>query len=174
MPIALFFEDLQPGDFWVSPEREVTADDVADFADLTGDHDPLHTDQLAGVESPFGGPVAHGLFGISVLAGLSSNHPKVATLALTGLRDWQFAAPVYFGDTVHVLTTVLEAVPHGRRAGQVTWQRQLINQHGRIAQSGTFVTLVRTRKWAARHGQSAAESSVSNGSEVPVAPRPSF
>ena len=55
----LFFEDLQVGDNWLSEEREITAEDVADFALLTGDHDPLHQD--GGISSPFGEPVAHGL-----------------------------------------------------------------------------------------------------------------
>ncbi len=150
MPNRLFFEDLQPGDRWTSAQRELTADDVADFAELTGDRDPLHTDQLLGIESPFGGPVAHGLLGLSLLAGLSSTEPLVATIALTSLQDWQFAAPIYFGDTLHVVTEVTAVQHHGRRAGQVTWHRQLVNQHGRVVQRGTFITLVHTRKWAQR------------------------
>ena len=82
----LFLEDLQVGDNWLSDEREITAEDVADFALLTGDHDPLHEDN--GMASPFGEPVAHGLLGLSVLAGLSSSRPAVATLALVGISDF--------------------------------------------------------------------------------------
>lgn len=141
----LYFEDLQVGDRWTSGDREISADDVADFADLTGDHDPLHTDQMNGKLSPFGGPVAHGLLGLGVLAGLSSRQPSVSTLALVSIADWRFEAPIFFGDSVHVLTTVLETVSHGRRAGRVTWLRQLVNQSNRIVQQGTFVTLVSTR-----------------------------
>lgn len=145
MEAPLFFEDLQVGDRWTSVDREITAEDVADFAELTGDHDPLHTDQLAGASSPFGGPVAHGLLGLSVLAGLSSENPSVSTLALVGISDWRFEAPIFFGDLVHVVTTVLETETHGRRAGRVTWLRQLVNQSNRVVQHGTFVTLVSTR-----------------------------
>lgn len=139
----LFLEDMQVGDQWVSDEREITAEDVADFALLTGDHDPLHED--GGMASPFGEPVAHGLLGLSVLAGLSSARPVVATLALVGISDWQFESPVFFGDIVCVRTEILEMQPHGRRAGRVTWSRELINQHGRVVQRGRFVTLVSTR-----------------------------
>ena len=139
----LFLEDLQVGDHWVSDEREITAEDVADFALLTGDHDPLHED--GGMASPFGDPVAHGLLGLSVLAGLSSSRPAVATLALVGITDWQFDSPVFFGDIVCVRTEVREVQPHGRRAGRVTWSRELINQHGRVVQRGHFVTLVSSR-----------------------------
>lgn len=145
MQTPLYFEDLHPGDIWTSLSREVTAEDVADFAELTGDHDPLHTDQLVAAASPFGGPVAHGLLGLSVLAGLSSTCPNVATLALIGIRDWDFEAPIFFGDVLHVVTRVTDVSSHGRRAGRVTWLRQLINQNNRIVQKGIFVTLVAAR-----------------------------
>jgi 3-hydroxybutyryl-CoA dehydratase len=141
----LYFEDLRPGDCWTSPIREVTAEDVADFASLTGDHDPLHTDQLVDAVSPFGEPVAHGLLGLSILAGLSSTAPNVATLALIGVSDWVFEAPIFFGDVVHVVTRVADVSGHGRRAGRVTWLKQLVNQNNRVVQKGTFITLVAAR-----------------------------
>ncbi len=145
MDAPLFFEDLRVGDRWTSETREISADDVLDFADLTGDHDPLHTDLIAAAASPFGGPVAHGLLGLGVLAGLSSENPSVSTLALVSIAEWRFEAPIFFGDAVHAITTVVEAEAHGRRAGRVSWLRQLVNQNNRVVQHGTFVTLVATR-----------------------------
>jgi len=144
----LYLEEMKVGDRWSSEEREISAEDVADFAMLTGDHDPLHEDNGAG--SPFGEPVAHGLLGLSVLAGLSSRQPNVATLALVSVSDWRFEAPIFFGDRVHVSTEVAEIQQHGRRAGRVTWIRKLLNQHGRVVQQGRFVTLVATRNRAKR------------------------
>ncbi|TWU49703.1 MaoC family dehydratase [Rubripirellula reticaptiva] len=144
----LYLEDMRVGDRWMSDWREITADDVADFASLTGDHDPLHTPSAGG--SPFGEPVAHGLLGLSVLAGLSSDHPCVATLALVGISDWQFEAPIFFGDRVQVSTEIEAIDQHGRRAGRVTWIRQLLNQQGRIVQRGRFVSLVATKARARR------------------------
>ncbi len=144
----LYFEDLNVGDRWLSDWREVTADDVADFALLTGDDDPLHREGNA--PSPFGEPVAHGLLGLSILAGLSSQHPRVATLALVGIDSWQFEAPIFFGDRVQVATSVERLEQHGRRAGRVIWLRQLLNQHGRVTQRGQFITLVSTRLRARR------------------------
>ncbi|MGI9472098.1 MAG: MaoC family dehydratase [Rubripirellula sp.] len=144
----LYLEDMRVGDSWISETREITADDVADFALLTGDHDPLHADNASA--SPFGEPVAHGLLGLSVLAGLSSARPCVATLALVSLSDWKFEAPIFFGDVVRVRTEVEKIEQHGRRAGRVTWLRQLLNQHGRVVQQGRFETLVATRARARR------------------------
>ncbi len=144
----LYLEDINVGDRWLSEWRKITADDVSDFASLTGDHDPLHREDAD--ESPFGEPVAHGLLGLSVLAGLSSEQPNAATLALVGISDWQFEAPIFFGDEVQVLTQIEEIQQHGRRAGRVTWIRQLLNQHGRVVQRGRFVSLVATRARARR------------------------
>ena len=139
----LHYEDLNVGDFWVSEWREISGDDVADFAELTGDHDPLHTDQA--VDSPFGQPVAHGLLGLSVLAGLSTNYPKAATLAFTSVTDWEFKAPIFFGDKVQVRTEVEQLEPHGRRACRVVWFRKLLNEDGRVLQQGRFISLVAAR-----------------------------
>ena len=138
----LYFEDLEVGDSWTSRPRRITADDVSQFAELTGDHTSLHDDERP---SPFGKPIAHGLLGLSILAGLSSMRPQVATLALSQLEDWRFEAPIFFGDTVHVRTEVVQSESHGRRAGRIVWHRQLINQDGRVVQSGRIVTIVSSR-----------------------------
>jgi len=144
----LCVEELRVGNRWSSPWREITADDVADFANLTGDHDPLHSDDAD--LSPFGKPVAHGLLGLSILAGLSTKHPRVATLALIAIADWQFEAPIFFGDSVQVVTEIESIEKHGRRAGRVTWIRKLVNQNSNVIQQGRFVSLVATRA-RARH-----------------------
>ncbi len=65
---TLFAEDLKIGDRWATELREVSAEDVAQFAELTGGHTPLHGDDAAA--SPYGKPIAHGLLGLSLLAGL--------------------------------------------------------------------------------------------------------
>jgi len=139
----LCVEEIQVGDQWSSPWRKIAADDVALFAQLTGDNDPLHSDD--GDSSPFGEPVAHGLLGLSVLAGLSTEHPRVATLALVGLADWRFEAPIFFNDSVQVVTEVESIEKHGRRAARITWLRKLVNQSGSVVQQGRFVSLVATK-----------------------------
>lgn len=156
-------EDLHIGDRWTSPPREITGDDVADFAQLSGDHDPLHkpfTDETDSRPNPFGEPIAHGLLGLSVLAGLSTTHPRVETLALISIQDWNFHAPIFFGDEVHVVTSVVKIEPHGRRAGRVTWQRELINQDGRVVQQGRFISLVASQSRRRATRKVATEESI--------------
>ncbi|MCO8120486.1 acyl dehydratase [Stieleria sp. TO1_6] len=136
----LYAEDLAVGDCWTSHFCEISSDDVQDFAKLTGDHTPLHGQ--GETDSPFGGPIAHGLLGLSVLAGLGTKHPRASTLALVGIENWQFVAPVYFGDSVKARNEIVEIEQHGRRAVKVRWLRQLLNSSGQIVQQGHFVTLV--------------------------------
>lgn len=160
---TLYYEDLAQGQCWKSPSRQITKQDVVSFSSLTGDCDPLH---LAGipaggtnkrVKSPFGAPVAHGLLGLSILAGLSTEHPRAATLALVGILDWRFENPIFFEDIVHVVTEVETITPHGRRAGRVTWLRKLISSDGRLLQQGRFVTLVASHK-RELHGNSTSSA----------------
>ena len=141
----LAYEQLNIGDKWTSAERTVAASDLLSFADLTGDHDPLHTDPEFAASGPFGKPVAHGLLGLSILAGLSSQAPAVLTAALVDIRSWSFTKPVFVGDVVRAVTQIIDLKPRGRRHGEVHWYRQLFNQKGEKVQDGILVTLVSRR-----------------------------
>lgn len=141
----LSFEQLNIGDKWTSVDRTVVAADLQSFADLTGDHDPLHTDPQFAANGPFGKPVAHGLLGLSILAGLSSNAPAVLTAALVDIRSWSFSKPVFVGDVVRAVTEIIDLKPRGRRHGEVHWYRQLFNQKSEKVQDGILVTLVARR-----------------------------
>lgn len=140
----LGFHDLSVGDEWDSPRRTVTEADVAAFAGLSGDFNPLHIDHDAAREGPFGKPVAHGLLGLAIASGLASHAPWMDTLAFLAILEWRFLEPIAFGDTIHVLTRVetLEPKARGRR-GVVTWRRRLLNQRGDVVQEGFTQTLVR-------------------------------
>jgi acyl dehydratase len=165
----LHLEDLQVGQRWISPSRVISADDVTDFAELTGDHTPLHgalASRSAG--TPFGRPVVHGLLGLGIMAGLSSEHPRVQTLALVNLGGWEFRHPIYFGDSVHVETEVLMIEPHGRRAGRVLWIRRLIGDRGLVLQEGTMETLVARRHLAARRSTPLNSLGASSTTAEPV------
>jgi 3-hydroxybutyryl-CoA dehydratase len=145
MPELLYFEDLRLGDRWVSPSRVVTEQDVVGFAQLTGDLDPLHTDEDFARRSPFGRPIAHGVLGLSFATGLASQSPRVETVAFLALHNWRFVKPVYFGDRIHVVTEIVDTQANGRKRGRVIWKRSLVNQRGEIVQEGLWETLVARR-----------------------------
>ena len=145
MNSPLFFEDIEVGKKWVSPRRTVTEADVISFATMTGDFNPLHVDYDFASKSHYRQPIAHGLLGISWVAGLGSYFPSVNTLAFVAVRNWEFLRPLYFGDTVFVETTCIESERSGRRTGRVSWNRKLVNQREQVVQEGVFETLVAVR-----------------------------
>lgn len=144
---TLGFDDLAVGDEWESASRTITETDVVNFAGLSGDFNTLHMDHEQARQGPFGKPVAHGLLGLAVVSGLTSHYPRTETLAFLGIIEWKFLRPITFGDTVRVLSKVVELETRSRgRRGVVTWQRQLLNQHGQVLQEGLTQTLVRSRR----------------------------
>ncbi len=140
-----YFDDLTVGDLYLSPAQVVTVDEVHRFASLTGDLNPLHLDEEFAQRSPFGRPIAHGLLGLSYVAGLASKSPAMEHVALLEVNQWQFLRPIYFGDEVRVESEVIDLEPSGRKRGRVTWRRRLINQHGQVVQQGYFDILVTRR-----------------------------
>lgn len=138
----LYFEQLAVGNVWESATRKVTEPDILEFANLTGDRDPLHIDPDFAAQTPFREQIAHGLLGLSFMAGLSSDAPNVHTSAFVRIENWEFLKPIFIGDTIRVETEIFELRHHGRRNGEVIWQRRVLNQRDEHVQRGNLVTLV--------------------------------
>src|SRR5437667_2694739 len=106
-----FFEDFKMGEVLVTGRRTVEGGDVSRFAGLTGDFNPLHTDEVFAKQTPFGARVAHGILTLAVSNGQQnlSGWFEGTALALLGLDRVKFTAPVKFGDTIHTEMTVTQA-----------------------------------------------------------------
>lgn len=144
----LYYEDMTPGTSWVSPRRTITEADVSAFAGLAGDFNPIHVDQVYAEAGAFGRRIAHGTLVLAVATGLRQQMPifRGSLRALLELRSWKFTAPVFFGDTVAVVTTVTEARETKRPDQGIVIQRvDVVNQDGATVQTGELVSLVATR-----------------------------
>jgi 3-hydroxybutyryl-CoA dehydratase len=142
----LYFDDLGVGQEFESQGRTVTEADIVNFAGLSGDFNPIHVDHEFAKTTPFRRPIAHGILIMAIGSGLGTNSPPVRTVAFIGIRDWQFKGPVFAGDTIRVRTKVLSKDLRGRgKRGEVTWQRTIVNQDGRVVQEAVTVTLVQCR-----------------------------
>lgn len=103
----------------VSEWHAVTQPDVNAFADVTHDHQWIHVDaERAATESPFGGPVAHGYFTLSLAPYLLAQIWKVTDSRMGlnyGLNKLRFPSPVPVGSRVRVRATLgtAEDIPGG-------------------------------------------------------------
>ncbi|MEW6114591.1 MAG: MaoC/PaaZ C-terminal domain-containing protein, partial [Thermodesulfobacteriota bacterium] len=135
----LFFEDFYVGQEFVTKGRTVTEADIVNFASLSWDTNALHTDVEFAKKSPFGERIAHGMLGIVIHAGLSQmlGITDGTLLAFLGMT-WKFHHPIKIGDTVHVLQRVTELRETSKPdRGIMTFEKELINQHGQVVQTGT-------------------------------------
>ena len=142
----LYFDDVEIGQEWESLGRTVTQADIVNFAGVSGDFNPIHMDHEFAKDTLFKRPIAHGLLIFSMASGLGIHSPPMRTLAFMEVRSWQFKCPVFIGDTIRLRAKVLEKEPRARgKRGTVTWQRQIVNQEGKIVQEGITLTLVEGR-----------------------------
>jgi 3-hydroxybutyryl-CoA dehydratase len=164
-----FYDDVEVGQEWESPGRTVTEADIVAFAGVSGDFNPIHVDHEFAKTTLFRRPVAHGLLVLSISSGLGLHSPAMRTLAFLGIREWKFVGPVFTGDTVRVRSKLLdrEVRARGRRA-VLTWQRQIVNQEGKVVQEGITQTLVQGRA-AEASPRDAAEATDEPAEESPGA-----
>jgi acyl dehydratase len=104
--------------FGPSSWHTVSQEEVNDFADLTGDRNPIHVDAEAAARSPFGGTIVHGYFTLSLVVPLMAEIVEVTGVATGvnyGLDRLRFPAPVRVGARIRVASTLREVteVPGG-------------------------------------------------------------
>ena len=145
---AFYFEDFEVGDTFVTPGRTIGLAEVAAFAGLSGDYNPVHTNAEFAQESQFGQRIAHGMLGMSVATGLVTRLGifEAGTIALLGVEEWRFMGPVMDGDTIHVEVLIEDARPtsDGRR-GVLRRRYWVKNQRGETVQEGVMPLLVKRR-----------------------------
>jgi acyl dehydratase len=101
------FDELNIGDEFFTAARTVTEADVVNFAGLSGDFNPLHTDENFGKTTPFGTRIAHGVLIQAIATGLANQLGifEGTTIAVMEMVS-RFTGAVKFGDTVHVAMKV--------------------------------------------------------------------
>ncbi len=113
------FDDVAIGDELAPRSRVVTRDDVRRYADVSGDHNPLHLDDEAARRAGFHGVIAHGMFtmghAVSCLVAWTGDPSSVLRLRAA------FRAPVEMGDTIVAGGRVRALDPDERTATVELW-----------------------------------------------------
>ena len=111
---GVFFEDLSVGQE-ASLSKTVTEADIAGFAEISGDKNPVHLDAQYAAGTMFKERIAHGMLSaayISAVFGMKLPGPGAIYISQT----LNFKAPVKIDDTVVTTVKVVELVPKKRRA----------------------------------------------------------
>jgi len=141
---ALYFDELYEGQEWNSPRRTITEADIVMFAALTGDHNPVHTDEEFAKNTVFGGRILHGPAGFAIATGLESRLgiKEGTAIAFLGMT-WDLRGPIKIGDTIHVNQKVGSKRPTKKPGvGIVNFQVALMNQRGESVQEGEWKVMM--------------------------------
>ena len=105
----MFYEDISIGQ---SAEfaKVVSEADIQGFAEISGDHNPVHLDEAFAKATPFQGRIAHGLLSaafISAVFGMQMPGPGCVYVS----QSLRFKGPVRIGDRVTARVEVTALVP---------------------------------------------------------------
>jgi len=131
-----YLDDYAVGERFISSARTITEADIVNFAGITGDWHPMHTDVEYAAKTPYRERIAHGMLTLSIGLALpfrlgphSSFLPK-SFIAFYGMDNVRFTAPTKIGDTIHCEAEVTEITDKGKGHGVLTTQNQIKNQRG--------------------------------------------
>ncbi len=131
---GLWFEELTEGRVidaeWT---RTVTEADNVFFCAMTMNVQKLHLDAEFAAGTEFGRPLVNSIFTLGLMIGMSVHNLTMGTtVANLGMTETVFPAPVFAGDTIRTVTTVLAARASRSRpdAGIVTFLHEAFNQSG--------------------------------------------
>lgn len=139
--LGLTINELKVGDSSTFTKK-VTEKMVNDFAEISGDHNPVHLDEKFAKTTMFKSRIAHGALVSSLFSNIFGN-----TLPGRGCiyfrQDSKFIAPVYLGDTITAKVIVKEIIPDRNR---VIFDTIATNQNGKDVIVGSAVILPRKDK----------------------------
>lgn len=121
--------------------RTIGHADIAAFAEVTGDDNPVHLDEAYASRSYFRGRIAHGMLGAGLISAvLGTRLPGPGSVYLS--QELRFKAPVRPGDRVTARVTVTAWDP---ATGRVTLKTEVGNQDGETVLTGQAVLVMSAR-----------------------------
>ena len=120
--------------------KTITETDLALFAAVSGDFDPIHVDEAYARTTPFGRRIAHGGLSVALLSTVSALISRRArdrgsrgTSVSLGYDRIRFLAPVFVGDTLTASYTVLELDSATQRSRSKV---EVLKANGELAVAG--------------------------------------
>jgi 3-hydroxybutyryl-CoA dehydratase len=119
--------------------RTVTAEDIQKFADVTGDHNPLHSDAEYAKKTRFGECIAHGMLSAGYISAVLGTKLAPHACAIYLSQTLRFLRPVKIGDTIRAIVEV-KGVESEKRT--LTLETECFNQDGHAVVKGEAVVIL--------------------------------
>ncbi|MDT8320494.1 MAG: MaoC family dehydratase [Xanthomonadales bacterium] len=137
---GLYYEEFQPGQiFEHAIRRTLTEADNVFFSALTHNPAALHLDEeYCRENTEFGTRIVNSAFTLGLMVGISVGDTTLGTtVANLGWDEVRFPRPLFHGDTLRVVSEVLEMRDSESRPqnGIVIFEHRAYNQHGELAAS---------------------------------------
>ncbi|MEI7768463.1 MAG: MaoC family dehydratase [Chloroflexales bacterium] len=121
-----------------SMRKTITEADVVLFGCVTGDMNPLHTDDIAARDSRFGRRIAHGMLSAGLISAvLGMQMPGPGTIYIK--QTLNFRRPIFINDTV---TTTVEVKEIRADKPIATLSTTITNQDGELVLEGESLVLL--------------------------------
>lgn len=143
-----YFENWQVGEEFETGRRTMTEADIVIFAGLSGDYNPLHTNEEFAKSTVFGTRVAHGFLVHSISIGLINQTTLFdgTVVAQKGHKNIVFTKGVLAGDTIYAKVKVVEKSDQGKSdRGEVVFDVEIINQNEEICSKSTRTLLIKKK-----------------------------
>ncbi|WP_313809283.1 MaoC family dehydratase [Sphingobium sp.] len=136
---GIWFDELEVGQvFEHAIRRTLTETDNLLMSTLTHNPAQLHLDAEYMKGTPFGRPLMNSAFTLGLMVGISVGDTTLGTaVANLGWDEVRFPNPLFAGDTIHVVTEVIELRESKSRpeAGIVTFLHKAYNQKEELVAS---------------------------------------
>jgi len=129
--------DIKIGDTFAK-SRLVTDELIRAFAELSGDHNPIHLDEEYAAGTRFRKRIAHGMLSgafISAVLGYEFQERRIVYLSQT----MRFVFPVFIGDVITTTATVNQI---REEKGIVKLDTACSNQDGKIVVEGEALVMI--------------------------------
>ena len=119
--------------------KQLSQEQVGEYADAAGDHNPIHIDEAFAAATPFGGTIAHGMLVLATISEMMA--ASLGEVWLTsGKLKVRFKLPAKTTDTVTASAIAQTSKDPGRHRYAVMCSNQdgevLINGTAGVAASG--------------------------------------
>ena len=144
---GLHFEEFYVGQvFKHELSKTVTESDNMLFSTMTLNPQPLHIDRHFAEKTEWGQPLVNSIFTLGLIIGISVGDTTLGTtIGNLGMSDVRFPAPVFQGDSIHVITEIVavRASKSKPDRGIVTFEHKGFNQNNDLVAICTRQAMMR-------------------------------